>query len=240
MNRIRTYFNSLADRMAADAELAGVSTHRPDIGTNREHIIEAFLARHLPRRLTVATGGQVVGARETESKQVDVLVACDLAVRFEENRKTFVTVEGLAAAVTVKSVLDRAGLYDCLLNLASIPQLDPQVPSFRLLQNDPFTAFAGRHPSMHIFAFSGVQLNSCVDYLVITFDREFGELVFARGSSGFPGVILLRFVPQSPMEPAELLADLAARPGLTFVGRSTVVDREHVRQRPLPVSRPAS
>jgi len=78
------------------------------------------------------------------------------------------------------------------------------------------------------------------DRLVITFDRDFGELVFARGSSGFPGVIFLRFVPQSPTEPAELLADLAARPGLTFVGRFTVVDREHVRQRPLPASRPAS
>lgn len=76
--------------------------------------------------------------------------------------------------------------------------------------------------------------------LLITFDRDFGELVFARGASGFPGVIFLRFVPRSPIEPAELLVELAARPGLTFAGFFTVMDRGHLRQRALPGSRPAS
>jgi predicted nuclease of predicted toxin-antitoxin system len=78
------------------------------------------------------------------------------------------------------------------------------------------------------------------DRLLITFDRDFGELVFARGASGFPGVIFLRFVPRSPTEPAELLAELAARPGLLFVGFFTVMDRGHLRQRALPSVRPTS
>lgn len=70
--------------------------------------------------------------------------------------------------------------------------------------------------------------------LLVTFDRDFGELVFARGSSGGSGVILLRFVPRTPLEPAELLLALVAEPGFTFDGYFTVVDRDHVRQRALP------
>lgn len=69
--------------------------------------------------------------------------------------------------------------------------------------------------------------------LLVTFDRDFGELIFARGVPGVPGVIFLRFAPRSPTEPAELLAGIAARPGLTFDGRFTMVDRDHVRQRQL-------
>ena len=71
------------------------------------------------------------------------------------------------------------------------------------------------------------------DRILITFDRDFGELVFAGGSPAFPGIIYLRFIPRSPTEPAELLAELAARPGLTFAGFFTVLDRAHMRQRPL-------
>jgi predicted nuclease of predicted toxin-antitoxin system len=70
--------------------------------------------------------------------------------------------------------------------------------------------------------------------ILITFDRDFGELVFARGSPAFPGVIYLRFIPHSPTEPAELLAELAARSDLTFAGFFTVLDRAHLRQRALP------
>jgi predicted nuclease of predicted toxin-antitoxin system len=72
------------------------------------------------------------------------------------------------------------------------------------------------------------------DRILITFDRDFGELIFARGAPAFPGVISPRFVPRSPTEPAELLTDLAAHPGLTFAGVFTVLDRAHMRQRTLP------
>ncbi len=72
------------------------------------------------------------------------------------------------------------------------------------------------------------------DRILVTFDRDFGELVFARGASGQPGVVYLRFVPQSPTEPAALLLELLEGMGLSFTGHFTVVDRDHVRQRRLP------
>lgn len=75
--------------------------------------------------------------------------------------------------------------------------------------------------------------------LLLTFDRDFGELVFRRGVSGEPGVIYLRLVPRTPTEPAEVLLALVHERGLAFEGRFTVVDRDHVRQRRLPSVRPA-
>ena len=74
------------------------------------------------------------------------------------------------------------------------------------------------------------------DRIIVTFDRDFGELIFARGEAGRPGVILLRFVPASPTEPADLVSELLDRPGLALAGYFTVVDREHIRQRRLPSS----
>ena len=74
--------------------------------------------------------------------------------------------------------------------------------------------------------------------ILLTFDRDFGELVFWRGLSGQPGVIYCRFVPRSPTETAELLLSLAEATGGAFEGHFTVIDRDQVRRRPLPPPRP--
>lgn len=70
--------------------------------------------------------------------------------------------------------------------------------------------------------------------LLVTFDRDFGELVFRRGATGEPGIIYCRFVPHTPTEAGELLVRLAREPGVSFEGQFTVVDRDHVRRRRLP------
>lgn len=82
--------------------------------------------------------------------------------------------------------------------------------------------------------------------LVITFDRDFGELIFYRGPGvisyggtiASPGVIFLRFVPSDPTEPAAILERVLAAPSVTLDGYFTVVERDHVRQRALPEWRP--
>lgn len=75
--------------------------------------------------------------------------------------------------------------------------------------------------------------------VLLTFDRDFGELVFRAGVSGSPGVVYFRFSPSTPTEPAEVLLALLERSGLVLEGYFTVADRAHVRQRRLPPSRPA-
>lgn len=71
------------------------------------------------------------------------------------------------------------------------------------------------------------------DQLLITFDRDFGELIYRRDAPVPPGVIYVRVLPTSPEEPAQLLQDLLAVPEIELLDRFTVLERERVRQRPL-------
>ena len=72
------------------------------------------------------------------------------------------------------------------------------------------------------------------DRITLTFDRDFGELVFRQGIPARSGVIYCRFVPTSPTETAERLLSLSREPGVAFEGQFTVIDRDHVRRRRLP------
>jgi predicted nuclease of predicted toxin-antitoxin system len=71
------------------------------------------------------------------------------------------------------------------------------------------------------------------DRLIVTFDRDFGELV-TRGPQRPPaGVLLLRIVPKSAAKVIELLLALLARADITWRNLLSVVDSTHIRQRPL-------
>lgn len=72
--------------------------------------------------------------------------------------------------------------------------------------------------------------------VLLTFDRDFGELVYRHEAPAPPGVIYLRFAPAAPREPADVLAALATQPEVAFEGYFTVLDRDRVRQRKLPPS----
>jgi|SRR6185503_917762 len=71
------------------------------------------------------------------------------------------------------------------------------------------------------------------DRIVRTFDRDFGELVYRLGASGRPGVVLVRFVPRTSKEPAEILSAAITDSAIQLTGQFTVVTRDHIRQRPL-------
>lgn len=66
---------------------------------------------------------------------------------------------------------------------------------------------------------------------IITFDRDYGELIYKYGFRPLAGVIYLRMQNFQPEEPAELLLNLLNNPNLEFVGFFTVADEKSVRQR---------
>jgi predicted nuclease of predicted toxin-antitoxin system len=69
--------------------------------------------------------------------------------------------------------------------------------------------------------------------ILITFDRDFGELVYHRGAPVPAGVLYLR-LPQSDLNlSARAIIELARHPEIQLEGRFTVVDADKVRQRPL-------
>jgi predicted nuclease of predicted toxin-antitoxin system len=72
------------------------------------------------------------------------------------------------------------------------------------------------------------------DHILMTFDRDYGELIYRRHLPPPRGVIYLRVVPETPEEAASIVLALLRLPGLRLEGRYTVVERERIRQRPLP------
>ena len=66
---------------------------------------------------------------------------------------------------------------------------------------------------------------------IITFDRDYGELIYKYGFRPPAGVVYLRMQNYQPEEPAELLLKLLNNPEFEFAGLFTVADERSVRQR---------
>nr|VFJ98777.1 MAG: Predicted nuclease, contains PIN domain, potential toxin-antitoxin system component [Candidatus Kentron sp. H]VFJ99026.1 MAG: Predicted nuclease, contains PIN domain, potential toxin-antitoxin system component [Candidatus Kentron sp. H]VFK03784.1 MAG: Predicted nuclease, contains PIN domain, potential toxin-antitoxin system component [Candidatus Kentron sp. H] len=66
--------------------------------------------------------------------------------------------------------------------------------------------------------------------IIVTFDRDYGELIFRRRLATPDGVLYFRFSPATPLEPADYIARLIAS-GIELSGKFTTAERERVRQR---------
>ena len=73
--------------------------------------------------------------------------------------------------------------------------------------------------------------------IILTFDRDYGRLLYEVGLPSPTGVVYFRLVPSSLEEPAEYLLVLLRRADVSVSGMLTVVERDRVRQRPLPEAR---
>ncbi|MFH1625781.1 MAG: DUF5615 family PIN-like protein [Pseudomonadota bacterium] len=73
--------------------------------------------------------------------------------------------------------------------------------------------------------------------IVLTFDRDYGELLYRQSLSPPPGIIYFRFDPTTPVEPAEILLELSRVEKINLTGKFTVVERTRIRQRSLSIKR---
>jgi predicted nuclease of predicted toxin-antitoxin system len=74
------------------------------------------------------------------------------------------------------------------------------------------------------------------DRLIITFDKDFGELAFRRGLPSSSGIILFRIAPRSP-EVVVRFAVLALEARTNWGGHFSVVEENRIRMTPLPETR---
>ena len=68
---------------------------------------------------------------------------------------------------------------------------------------------------------------------LITFDRDYGELIFLQKLPAPTALIFLRFIPTSPVEAANIVLELVNRGDIEINGYYWVVTRNLVRRRPL-------
>lgn len=68
--------------------------------------------------------------------------------------------------------------------------------------------------------------------VLLTFDKDFGELVFRRGLRAGSAIVLFRLIPESPVEVLAILRSLIET-GALATGVFCVVTRDRVRTRQL-------
>ncbi len=67
--------------------------------------------------------------------------------------------------------------------------------------------------------------------LILTFDRDYGELVFKRGLKPEAGIIYFRWNNFTPEEPGEYLLKVFDKKLITFTRRLTVFSENSIRQK---------
>lgn len=69
------------------------------------------------------------------------------------------------------------------------------------------------------------------DRTILTFDRDYGELIFKHNYKPQRGVIYLRLDTYAADEPGKLIADLINKKEFDFDNALTVLDKNGIRQR---------
>jgi predicted nuclease of predicted toxin-antitoxin system len=67
--------------------------------------------------------------------------------------------------------------------------------------------------------------------IIITFDRDYGELIFKNREVKPAGIIYLRFIPETKDEPAQILQEVFKNKSIQLLKKFTVVEKDRVRQR---------
>jgi predicted nuclease of predicted toxin-antitoxin system len=104
-------------------------------------------------------------------------------------------------------------------------------PAIEALRTAGWDVFSIREESPGISDEEVAALCSAEDRILVTFDKDFGELIFRRRLAVGAGVILFRLSPESPAEVAALAMALVDS-GQDLRGHFCVVTRDRIRLRP--------
>ena len=166
---LRDYYQGIANSFSNEKLSSAVFPNATDKGLSREDILLEFLCNHLPKRCEAIKGGFIFDSAGNMSNQIDIIVTNDLTLQFRQfdrigqSGKSFNCVEGCICALSIKTMLDKAGLDDSLENLASIPlmtdmsnRVNPLVGNKEKLQNLPFNV---------VFAFDGISVDTILSHI---------------------------------------------------------------------------
>ena len=76
-----------------------------------------------------------------------------------------------------------------------------------------------------------IEISKNEERTIITFDRDYGELIFKKGYKTKAGVIYLRWANFHPNEPGEYLVQLFNLQKIIFEEHFTVIGENSIRQR---------
>ncbi len=106
-------------------------------------------------------------------------------------------------------------------------------PSIRLLRDQGYDVAAVAEGGGSLADRDVLALAVAEKRWIVTFDRDYGELIFARGLAAPPAVVLFRMRSYRPDDPGRVLAGLLDS-GAEFDGHFVLVEEAGFRKRPLP------
>jgi predicted nuclease of predicted toxin-antitoxin system len=74
-----------------------------------------------------------------------------------------------------------------------------------------------------------LELSSSNKWIIITFDKDFGELIYNQNCDNPFGIILLRVTPKSPDYILQILKWLLMQTSISFEGNFVIVNKDKVR-----------
>ena len=167
INRLREYYVNVAEVLRGEADAASIFPNPTDVGMSREKVYMEFLKQHAPSKCNVFLGGFIFDDDGIESKQLDIIITTDTTLRFNFNNpdgsgKSFSHVEGTLGVVSVKTNLDKNGLFDALSGIASIPKtksLERRVsPIFNISDYEDW-------PLKIVYATSGLSFETLLNHI---------------------------------------------------------------------------
>jgi hypothetical protein len=125
-DRMKDYLSNVAKVLKGEAESSSIFPNSTDIGSSREKIYAKFLTNHVPSCCNTIFGGFLFDDLGNESKQIDIIVYNSLCPQYNFHNsngagKSFTSIDGTIAVVSVKSTLNSSELENALENIASLP-----------------------------------------------------------------------------------------------------------------------
>ena len=110
--------------LAAFEEISASVPHRGLKGTEVEQILAEFLRKYLPKRFDVGSG-YIIDLNEGLSRQTDVIIydAHNCPVLRASETSGIYPVDNVAAVIEVKSMLNKAAIYDAAEKIAVVKSL---------------------------------------------------------------------------------------------------------------------
>jgi len=76
-----------------------------------------------------------------------------------------------------------------------------------------------------------IQIAEEEERTIVTFDKDYGELIYTHGYKPKAGVIFLRILDTNPEGPGKFLVDIFRNTDLAFNRKLTIIDKDKIRQR---------
>ncbi len=150
----RDYLRHQEVVLLAEARKQDYIRHRPSVGVGREEVLRSALRGILPPRYELTTG--VVKASDgATSSQWDILVydRLDTPLLHGARAATVLPVEGVLAAISVKSSLDDRAVHDAAEAASTLRQLKQRPLRPSLAPGEEV-----RLPAVYLFGFEGLEL----------------------------------------------------------------------------------